>query len=140
MTSQQTRPVPDPDELTAPYWDAAREHRLAIQRCSGCGHYQHPPRVYCTACAEGELGFEDVSGAATVYSYSRVVETSTPGMAAPYTVLIAELAEQRGLWILSDCDAVHDVHVGDPLHLEFEEIGEGFVLPQFRPVVSGAAR
>ena len=31
------RPLPAPDELTRPYWEAAREHRLVVQRCAGCG-------------------------------------------------------------------------------------------------------
>jgi hypothetical protein len=42
------------------------------------------------------LVFEPVSGRATVYSYSVVVESPTPRLEAPYTVIIAELEEQGG--------------------------------------------
>lgn len=140
MITEPKRPVPDPDELTAPYWDAAKDHRLAIQRCVSCGVYQHPPRIYCTGCAGVDLQFEDVSGRASIYSYSRVVESTTPGMPAPYTVLIAELVEQQGLWVLSTCEASYDVRVGEPLELGFESIGDGFVLPQFRPLAVGGVR
>ena len=35
--------VPGMTELTAPYWEAAREGRLAIQECRSCGQLSHPP-------------------------------------------------------------------------------------------------
>ena len=128
------RPVPLPDELTLPYWQAAANHELVIQRCSACGNYQHPPRVYCLECHEGELVFEQVSGRATVYSYSAIVESGTPGMEAPYTVIIAELVEQQGLWILSTCPPDVEVHVGDELELSFEDITSECSLPQLLPL------
>ncbi|MGM7668042.1 Zn-ribbon domain-containing OB-fold protein [Microbacterium sp. A93] len=128
------RPIPLADDLTEPYWSAAREGRLVIQRCTNCGNYQHPPRIYCSSCQEGALEFSAVSGEATVYSYSKVVEANTPGLKPPYAVIFAELVEQAGLWILSDCPGDFEIRVGDPLELSFQEIREGVVLPQFRPV------
>lgn len=137
---QQQSPIPLPDELTEGYWGAAAEHRLAIQRCDDCGNYQHPPLIYCVKCQEGTLRFADVSGRATVYSYSKVVETTTPGREAPYTVIIGELIEQKGLWILSNCSSDIPIRVGDELALEFETIAPGVVLPQLRPVVPAGSR
>ena len=33
------RPLPEETPLTAPFWQAAREHRLVIQRCTACADY-----------------------------------------------------------------------------------------------------
>jgi uncharacterized OB-fold protein len=127
------RPVPRPDELTAPYWAAASEHRLAIQQCTSCGNYQHPPRVYCLNCHEGEIAFTDVSGAGRVYSHAKVLDSNIPGLEAPYTVIVAELVEQPGLWILSTFAGVRDVQVGDELALTFEDLEPGISLPHLLP-------
>lgn len=132
MITDAVRPRPVPDELTEPYWDGVRLHELRIQRCQACRAYQHPPRIYCTTCSEGALAFEPVSGRATVYSYSLIVESATPGLEAPFTVVIAELSEQPGLWVMSTLPSDVEVHVGDPLEVTFEDVG-GFTLPQFVP-------
>ena len=63
--------VPVADPWTKPYWDGAAEHRLMIQRCQGCGNYNHPPVFICMKCNDRDatLAFEQVSGRGTVYSW-----------------------------------------------------------------------
>ena len=34
--SAPTRPVPVPDAVSAPYWEAAAAHVLTVPRCSRC--------------------------------------------------------------------------------------------------------
>ena len=41
--SKVTRPIPVPNEWTKPFWEAAQQGVLALQRCQACGHFQHPP-------------------------------------------------------------------------------------------------
>jgi hypothetical protein len=60
MSATSKKPVPLPDELSRPFWDAAKERRLVIQRCSSCGHYNHPPRRFCDACLAQDLRFEPI--------------------------------------------------------------------------------
>ena len=42
------RVIPQPDEVSAPYWEAARRHELRIQRCGSCGG------VPCVTCVNAE--------------------------------------------------------------------------------------
>jgi uncharacterized protein len=81
------------DPTTAPFWRAARQHRLVVQRCVSCGAYQFYPRPFCLACSGLELEWAEVSGRATVYSKTTVripvVEELTP----PYVVAIVTLDE-----------------------------------------------
>src|ERR1700737_5288587 len=67
--SKVTRPIPVPNEWTKPFWDAAKQGVLELQRCQICGHFQHPPYATCTQCVATDLKFEPVRGAGTIYAY-----------------------------------------------------------------------
>ena len=41
------RPLPVPDEMSAPYWAAAARHVLALPRCSQCQEFTMPPDSTC---------------------------------------------------------------------------------------------
>jgi uncharacterized OB-fold protein len=135
-TENYAKPLPRIDELTRPFWDAAREGRLAIQRCRECGYYNHPPKPLCDACSSEDLGFESVSGRGKVYSYTVMHQRNVAGFEpeVPYVNLIVELDEQPLLFLISylpgsDADRVA---IGRPVEVTFEPAGEGIVLPQFR--------
>ena len=132
------KPIPAPDALTEPYWDAARREVLAIQRCSDCRLYIHPPDAVCPACNSEALAFETVSGRGRVYSYTVVRDNVTRGFEdqAPYVVALIELEEQERLIVVTNLLglAPDRVRVGLPVAVEFEAIGEGIRLPQFRVV------
>ncbi len=53
--TEWTRPIPRPDAVSAPYWDAAARGELVIQECKSCGHRQFYPRAVCTDCG-GDVG------------------------------------------------------------------------------------
>ena len=82
------------DALTAPYWRAAREHRLIIQRCSACGAHQFYPRPFCLSCDRDDaLEWVDARGAARVNTVVTVHMKVLPELEPPYQVAIVELAE-----------------------------------------------
>ena len=41
------KPLPRVNETTRPYWDAAREGRLLLERCRACATWIHYPRAWC---------------------------------------------------------------------------------------------
>ena len=59
-----TKPVPVPDEVTGPFWEAANRGVLAIQHCESCDYYVHPPEALCPRCQAQDLRFREVSGRA----------------------------------------------------------------------------
>lgn len=61
-----------PDELTAPFWAAANEHRLVIQHCKNCDRLQHPPAAECAGCSGLELDWQEMSGRGHIYGYGVV--------------------------------------------------------------------
>lgn len=130
------RPLPLPDDASAPFWQAAREGRLAIQRCTGCRTWIHAPAMLCPACGSAELGFEQVSGQGALFSWTVIKEAPAPGFRdrVPLIVGIVELAEQPHLLLAANVLGVAeaDLRLGMPLMVEFEPLGEDCALPQFR--------
>jgi uncharacterized OB-fold protein len=98
------RPIPLPDSLSSGFWAAASRRELAIQRCAACRTFQHPPRPLCRACGGADLAFETVSGRGTLWSWTTTYHGVLAGFEAtlPYTCLVVELAEQPGLFVVSD--------------------------------------
>ncbi len=137
MRSPTTRPRPVPDELTRPFWAAAARGELRIQRCPRCGRYQHPPAPLCAGCASAEVEFTPVSGRATLHSWTETwAGARHPAFAerAPYLVALAELVEQPGLFLYTNLPGARadELRAGMPLTVEFEPLGDGLALPQFR--------
>jgi hypothetical protein len=126
-------------ELTAPYWDAAREGRLVVQQCRDCGKRWHPPLHRCPHCHAGNPGWHQVSGDGTVYTYT-VVRHPTHfafGGKVPYVLAIIELAEGPRLLTALDGVAPQDVRPGMPVRAVFREVAEGTTLPYFEPSPAG---
>ena len=91
--SKVTRPIPVPNEWTKPFWEAAKQGVLALQRCQACGHFQHPPYATCVSCMAIDLKFEPVAGKGAIYAYTIMYHTGDKRFAAavPYASIIVEL-------------------------------------------------
>lgn len=127
--------LPAADELTAPYWDAARERRLVIQRCE-CGRLAHPPVASCPRCHRNRFTWSEMSGRGTVYAFTVVHHSVHPvsATAIPYVIVLVELDEgPRLLTNLRNC-APEEVRVGLPVEVTFEDLDDAVTLPQFAPV------
>lgn len=132
MTGART--LPAPDELSRPFWTAGELGVLRIQRCGECRRFQHPPLVRCRACGSGDLTWEEVSGRATVYSFTVNHQQWHPDVTGPYTVAIVELDEQPGLLLTSELVDVEpdDVRIGIAVAVEFLQVDDVW-LPLFHP-------
>lgn len=73
------RPVPVPDEASAPFWDAAARGELVLARCGACRRFAHPPEPVCPYCADGVLAFEPVEPRGVIRSWTVVRQSFLPG-------------------------------------------------------------
>jgi uncharacterized OB-fold protein len=88
-----TLPIPVPDAVSAPYWDALAEHRVVVQVCIACRRPRIVRLPSCPYCAvEGSEDLE-VPGTGVVYSFVRVHRPLTPAAAdeVPYCVATVDL-------------------------------------------------
>jgi uncharacterized OB-fold protein len=71
-----------------------KDGRLMGSRCRKCGAISFPPRADCGACMSGDFEFFEISGKATLHTFTKIV-TAPTGFEdlAPYIVGVADLAE-----------------------------------------------
>ena len=128
-------PVPAITDAMRPFFAAARDHRLVVQRCAVCGTLRFPAREICTQCISRDAEWVPVAGRGTVFSYSVVHQVYDPGFAGlvPYAVVIVELEE--GVRLVSNlvyCKPA-DIRIGMPVEVVFEVLTPEVTLPKFRP-------
>lgn len=135
MTDSPARLLPRATPETVFWWDNCRNHRLLIQHCPDCGAYQFYPRLRCSACAGGNLGWVEASGSATVETFTicRVPVTEAYTERLPYVVAIVRLAEGPAMMTnIIGCEP-DCVSIGMRVEVDFEDWDEQVTLPQFRP-------
>jgi uncharacterized protein len=125
-------PVPTPE--TEPYWAAADEDRLSIQRCRSCGRHYFYPQSHCRYCASDAVEWVDVSGHATLESFV-LNGRPLPGT-EHFAKVIAIVRLEEGVLMMSNIIDVEPVPENLPLDLPltvaFLERG-GRSIPVFRP-------
>lgn len=130
MTALPPKPVPDAD--TRPFWDAASQQRLVVQRCGSCRRWIWQPKPLCPFCATADPQWVEVSGDAAVVSWTVIHPPVLPAWAddTPFTVLLVELDEGMrmvGRLVAADPSALS---IGAPVVLRWrEEAGVNFPLP-----------
>jgi hypothetical protein len=122
-------------ELTAPYWEAAREKRLVVQECQSCRQVWHPPLPRCPHCHAAHLGWRQVQGDGTIYTYTIVRHPTHYAFAGevPYVLAIVELGEGPRLVTAITGVPPEAVHAGQPVRVVFRAVADGVTLPYFEP-------
>ncbi len=133
------KPLPEPDEDSAPYWQGCRDHELILQYCTSCNASQFPPGPACQKCGDGSLEWRRHTGRGNLYSWI-VVEHPVPrevyGDDVPYVVALVDLEDgPRMASNLVDC-ATEDISAGMALEVTFDDVTEEITLPKFRPARS----
>jgi len=128
------RPLPRPDNVTAPYWEAAARRELLIQRCPACGHRQFYPRALCTVCGANPE-WERASGHGTVHTFTVIRQNYAKPFRdeLPYVVAMIELDE--GPMMMSNVThcAPDDVRIGMAVEAYFVTADDDIGVPFFRP-------
>jgi uncharacterized OB-fold protein len=129
------RPVPVPDERSAPYWEAAAQHRLVLARCSRCDQLSHPPDVVCARCHHPDPGFvfEEVGGRGAVRSWVVVRESFLPGFDVPFVLVDVAMDEDDGVRLIGRLLDGPNAPLarGERVRVAFEDLAPGVAVPAF---------
>jgi len=109
--------------------DYLKDGQLMASRCQKCGATSFPPRADCEVCMSGDFEFVEVSGQATLHTFTRIVAAPT-GFEdmAPYVVGVVDLEEGgRALAWFGETIEEEEIEIGMALQLVpriFEELEE----------------
>jgi len=129
-----TRPLPEITPLTQPFWSAAKERRLVIQRCDDCAAYRFPPEPACVFCASPRSTWTELSGRATLWSWTVGHPPLLPYFAgrAPWAVAVVQLEEGPRMVTSLAGVAIEEYAIGMALVTDYEDIGGEITLVVFR--------
>ena len=132
-TDRPLRPRPTITNDNRFWFDAARQHRLVIQRCTSCRALRHPPSPVCPQCSSFEWDTVEASGRGTVYSFIVNHHPQHPAFDYPLRIAVVELEEgTRLITELIDVDPAA-VSIGMAVEAEFIDPDPELSLPVFRP-------
>jgi uncharacterized OB-fold protein len=134
MAEMNGRPLPQADNVSAPFWAAAADGKVLYQECPTCGHRQFYPRAMCTACA-ATPEWREASGRGTVHTFTVIRQNWAKPFKdeLPYVVARIELDEGvKMMTNLTDCD-VDDVHIGMAVEAYAEKVEDGLGVLFWRP-------
>jgi uncharacterized protein len=86
-------PSPTPCAHDQPYWDAAKQGRLLLQRCTKTGLFQFYPRGHSLATGQREIEWVESPGLGTVHTFTIVRRGFYENLTAPYALAIVEIDE-----------------------------------------------
>jgi hypothetical protein len=136
MSDLVPKPKPRPAPESLPYWQAAREHRLALPKCEDCQKFWFPPSRTCPHCLSTNFSFQNVSGKGKIFSFVTFHRVYRPAFAndVPYVVALIELDE--GPRLLSNIMGVTHDQVKCEMRVEvvFDDYDEDISIPKFKLV------
>ncbi len=120
-------------EETEPFWTAAREGRLVVERCSACGAESFPPRGVCRSCRARTTEPAEVTGTGVVYSLTVNHQRWLPGLEVPYAIVLVEFPGRPGVRVagrLRGCPP-EEAAIGMAVEIGFEPGPGGCAIPSF---------
>ena len=133
------KPIPVPDEVSKPFWDACNEHRLVVQNCLSCNRLQFPPEKVCANCGSLEaLEWKEVSGKGKILDYFVIHDSRIRPIREdqPINVAVITLEENPEINFLSNLPGipVDEVPVGARVEVYFEPVGPGQLIHEWRVI------
>jgi uncharacterized OB-fold protein len=132
------KPLPQITDLTRPFWSAAKQRKLVLQKCRQCGTFQFFPKPWCIECGCRDMPWTEARPHGTVYTFtiSRSVVMNYRGWEKDLPVLMCLIDLDEGTRLYAqvvDCRP-EDIHIGMRVQVCFEDISEDAGIPKFRPL------
>ena len=132
---EHIRPLPQLQDWNRPFFEGGFRNELILQRCRECDRYIYYPRPICHHCASFDLEWVQVSGEATLFSFTKVWSPEHPYFKpdVPITIGTVELQIGPMMFARIQTDDETELEIGMALEVEFEKVTDDIALPIFRP-------
>ncbi|HKK30067.1 MAG TPA: OB-fold domain-containing protein [Alphaproteobacteria bacterium] len=130
------KPIPNIDPDSAPYWEAAKQGKLMIQRCKVTGQAFLYSRQLTPGVVDNEVEWIESSGKGTIYSFTVARRPAGEAFATdvPYVIVSVELAEGARIMTNLVTDDPDSVAIGQPVEVVFDKVSDELTIPKFRHV------
>ena len=131
------KPLPEITSVTQPFWDAAAQGKLIMQRCDDCRSWVWCPRPACVECGSNKLKWTQLTGRGEIFAFTvirEVVGRALRGFAKDIPYVTAWIDLEEGPRILSNIVGcpIEKVSIGMAVEVVFEKADQGIFLPKFR--------
>ncbi|MDO9068567.1 MAG: Zn-ribbon domain-containing OB-fold protein [Deltaproteobacteria bacterium] len=130
------KPLPNITNLDRPYWQAAKRHKLRLQKCLDCGHVRYPASPVCDRCGSNRYEWSKMSGRGKIASWVVFHRCYFPSFAEeiPYNVAMIELEE--GPMVISNIVGLdhRSLFRGMRVEVIFDDVTEEITIPRFRMI------
>jgi uncharacterized OB-fold protein len=119
--------------LAAPFWAGARNRKLVMQRCAGCGTLRWPPKPICPTCQRqgAPEDWQEIPAAGEIWSfvvYHRAFHPSLEGK-LPYNVAYIRL--DAGPMFISNVVGTNDLAIGQRVKARYDDATPEVTLVRF---------
>lgn len=127
-------PLPIMDSVSKPWFEAAAEDRLLIQRSTSTGKYQWYPRAHVVGTLETDVEWVEAAGTGRIYSFTIVHRTPNAEFAeeTPYVLALVELDEGVRVSTRIVETPLDDIVCDLPVTVVFSKINDDVTLPYFK--------
>jgi uncharacterized OB-fold protein len=131
-----TKPIPDPDPVSQPFFAAAKEGRFILPRCQDCNRVHWYPRLICPFCHSMKIEWVPASGEGRIHTFA--VQHRAFGAWAdetPFVTAYIDLNEgDRMFTVLRGVDPnqPESIKIGARVKVEFEPASENVHIPFWR--------
>ena len=136
MTVSRAPVSPAVSEIGHQFWAACADRRFTLPRCAGCGRLRWYLLPTCPRCYAVEFSWAQLSGDATLYSFTIVHRSFHPSFddQIPYVAAFVVPVEDEAVRFVTrivEC-AIDRIEVGMPVGIAFTAV-QGVQMPFFRP-------
>ena len=129
------KPIPTVTPDMAEFFAGAREGKLMVRKCEGCGELHFPAHSFCAHCGSTKASWTAVSGRGEIYSFNIMHQVYHPGFATEVPYAVVDVKLEEGPKFVSNLVGIkpHDIRIGMPVEVIFEKMSDEVMLPKFRP-------
>lgn len=123
--------LPVQDAVSAPWFEAAAQGKLLLQRDPVTKKPQFYPRGHVLGAPERTPEWFEASGRGTLHTYTVVKRSLHKGFAVPFTLAIVQLEEGPRMtsWMVDVPES--ELRCDMPVKVTFREIHPGLTMPCF---------
>ena len=122
---------------TEPYWKAAFEGKLIVQKCMSCSTFRMPPGPFCPSCQSRESTWVTLAGKGELFSYTVCTKSPFPGkipdfLHAPAVITLPDAGRIKLVGNLVEMSR-EEIRIGMTVDVVWNPTSDGRAVPWFRP-------